>query len=86
MDKALEREISRRLDRIEDITRDLEVVFGKTPGLMDTRGYDRKCGEVRVHCDWIRSHMGDRSHEWMQTDRSVVLGGGTSRPFVGWES
>lgn len=83
MDDALEREICRRLDRIKDLTRDLEMAFGHSPGLIDTRGYDRKCGEVRVHCDWIRAHMGDRSQDWMQTDSSVLAG---RQSFVGWES
>ena len=82
MDEALEREICRRLDRIQDITRDLEAVLGQSQGLMDARGYDRKCGEVRVHCDWIRNHMGDRGQDWMQSERPLAS---RARPLVGWD-
>ncbi|MCG8459357.1 MAG: hypothetical protein MI919_24025 [Holophagales bacterium] len=69
MDDALSREIRRRLDRIKDIARELETVFEHPPGLLDTRGFDRKCREMTVHCDWIGANLSSEGHEWMTGSR-----------------
>ena len=74
MDKTLAREIYRRLDRIEDIARELERSFERPPGSQDTRGFDQKCREIRVHSSWIGEHLDDQDpDEWTRTGSIPIV-------------
>lgn len=73
MNDALEREIRRRLERIRELTREVSVAFGADPGLVETRGFDRKCSEVVVHADWIGDHLDDEGDDWTATGSFPIV-------------
>lgn len=73
MSDALEREIRRRLERIQELTREVSVAFGDAPGLVDTRGFDRKCAEIVVHADWVSDHLDAEGEDWTNTGSFPAL-------------
>ena len=73
MSDALEREIRRRLERIQELTREVSVAFGDSMGLVDTRGFDRKCAEIEVHARWVSEHLGAEGEDWTATGSFPIV-------------
>ena len=63
-------EIHRRLNRIRELSVEIEEVPDLPRDIRTMKNIDKKCQEIQSHCDWIGVRLG--------------AGGGCSSTGMGW--
>ena len=57
INKKIELEIKRRLERIKVLSKEIEGVQNLLPDLWSMKGIDKKCQEIISHTQWIEEKL-----------------------------